>query len=497
MNGAPVRDVVIVGGGSAGWMSAAALATALASSDGRYRIRLVESEDIGSVGVGEATIPMIQRFNRFLGIDDTDFLRATHATFKLGIEFEGWGAPDGRYIHGFGRVGQDLAGVPFHQYWSAMRRQGRAAPLGDYTLSCAAARAGKFRHADPALGDSPLADVAHAYHFDATAYAGYLRQLATRRGVARTEGRIVGVERAPDGAVAALRLASGARVAGDLFVDCSGFRALLLGETLGVPFEDWSHWLPCDRALAVPCEPAAALPPLTRASARRAGWQWRIPLRHRTGNGHVFCSAHLGEDEAAATLLAHLDGRPLAEPRLIRFTTGRRRVAWERNVVAIGLAGGFLEPLESTSLHMIQTAIARLIDFFPDAGFARADVDEFNRQAAFEAERIRDFIILHYHLNTREEPFWRACAALEVPDTLRRKIDLYRSHGRLVRNGDELFAETGWLQVFEGQGLRPERDHPLAALRGADETAVYLEGVRGVIGNCVRAMPAHADYLRG
>jgi tryptophan halogenase len=497
MNGGPVHDIVIVGGGSAGWMSAAALATALASPDGRYRIRLVESEEIGSVGVGEATIPMIQRFNRFLGIDEEAFLRATHGTFKLGIEFEGWGAPGQRYIHGFGRVGQNLADVPFHQYWLAMRRQGRAAPLGDYALACAAARAGRFRHPDPALGASPLADVAYAYHFDAAAYAGYLRTLATERGVERTEGRIVEVERAPDGGVAALRLADGARIAGELFLDCSGFRSLLLGQTLGVPFEDWSHWLPCDRALAVPCEPAGPLLPLTRSSARRAGWQWRIPLRHRTGNGHVFCSAHMGEDEAAATLLANLDGRALAEPRLIRFRTGRRKLAWERNVVAIGLAGGFLEPLESTSLHMVQTAIARLIEFFPDAGFAQADIDAYNRQSAFEAERIRDFIILHYHQNGRDEPFWRACAAMAIPDSLRRKIELYRSHGRLLRDGDELFAETGWLQVFEGQGLRPLRDHPLAGLRDADAVAAYLDGVRDVVGNCVRAMPAHEDYLRG
>ena len=492
----PLRDVVIVGGGSAGWMSAAALATALAARDGRYRIRLVESDAIGTVGVGEATIPMIQRFNRFLGIDETDFLRATHGTFKLGIEFDGWGAPGQRYIHGFGRIGQDLAGVPFHQYWLAMRRQGRAAPLGDYTLACAAGRAGRFAHPDPALGDSPLAAIAHAYHFDAGAYAGFLRTLAEGRGVERIEGHIAGVERAHDGNVAALRMDGGARVAGDLFIDCSGFRSLLLGETMAVPFDDWSHWLPCDRALAVPCAPAGPLLPLTRASARRAGWQWRIPLQHRTGNGHVFCSAHMGEDEAAAILLANLDGGALAAPRLIKFTTGRRRRAWEGNVVAIGLAGGFMEPLESTSLHMVQTAIARLIEFFPDAGLAPADIAEFNRQATFEAERIRDFIILHYHRNGRsEEPFWRACAAMDIPDTLRRKLDLYRAHGRLVRDADELFAEAGWLQVFEGQGVRPQRDHPLAALREADDVAAYLAGVREVVGNCVEALPDHGAYL--
>jgi tryptophan halogenase len=493
MNAAPLREIVIVGGGTAGWMSAAALATAL---DGRYRIRLVESDDIGTVGVGEATIPMIHRFNQFVGIQEADFLRATHGTCKLGIEFVGWGDEDARYIHGFGRVGQQLAGVPFHQHWGRMRRLGRAGPLDDYTLASAAARAGRFARPDPSLGDSPLADIAYAYHFDASAYARYLRQLATRRGVERIEGKIVGATLAADGKVDTLVLEDGRRIGGQLFIDCSGFRALLIGETLGTPFEDWSHWLPCDRAWAVPCERADPLLPLTRSTARRAGWQWRIPLQHRTGNGHVFSSAHMSEDEAAAILLAGLDGAPLGEPRLLKFRAGRRSVAWKRNVVAMGLAGGFLEPLESTSIHLVQSAIARLIEFFPDAGFHPADIAEYNRQSAFEAERIRDFIILHYHLNRRtDSAFWRDCAAMAVPDTLRDKMALYRAHGRLVRIDNELFAEAGWLQVFEGQGLHPERQHPLAALRSEAETEAYLAGVREVVGNCVRAMPPHAEFI--
>jgi tryptophan halogenase len=493
MNTGLLREIVIVGGGTAGWMCAAALATAL---DGRYRIRLVESDEIGTVGVGEATIPMIHRFNQFVGIQEADFLRATHGTCKLGIEFVGWGDADARYIHGFGRVGQQLAGVPFHQHWGRMRRMGRAGPLDDYTLASAAARAGRFARPDPSLGDSPLADFAYAYHFDAGAYARYLRQMASARGVERVEGKIAGAMLDTAGNVATLALEDGRRIEGQLFIDCSGFRALLIGETLGTPFEDWSHWLPCDRAWAVPCERAEPLLPLTRSTARRAGWQWRIPLQHRTGNGHVFSSAHMSEDEAAAILLAGLDGAPLGDPRLLKFRAGRRTLAWTRNVVAMGLAGGFLEPLESTSIHLVQSAIARLIEFFPDAGFHPADLAEYNRQSAFELERIRDFIILHYHLNRRtDSTFWRDCAAMPVPDSLRHKMDLYRAHGRLVRIDNELFAEAGWLQVFEGQGLHPERQHPLAALRSEAETEAYLAGVREVIGNCVQAMPAHAEFI--
>jgi tryptophan halogenase len=497
MNETLLREIVIVGGGSAGWMCAAALAAGLSiEPGGRYRIRLVESEDIGTVGVGEATIPSIQRFNQFVGIEEGEFLRATHGSFKLGIEFKGWGEAGSHYVHGFGRVGQQLAGLPFHQYWNRMRSLGRAAPLGDYAIACMAARAGRFARPDPSLGDSPLADIAYAYHFDAGAYARYLRTLAERRGVERIEGKIAGAVLGADGNVEALALEDGRRVEGQLFLDRSGFRSLLLGEALGTPFEDWSHWLPCDRALAVPCEAAGPLLPLTGSTARGAGWQWRIPLQHRTGNGHVFSSAHMSEDEAASILLAGLDGAPLAEPRLLKFKAGRRSQAWKRNVVAIGLAGGFLEPLESTSIHMVQTAIARLIEFFPDSGFHAADVAEYNRQSAFEWERVRDFIVLHYHLNRRtDSSFWRDCAAMAIPDTLRHKMELYRAHGRLVRIDNELFADAGWLQVFEGQGLRPERQHPLAELRSEAETEAYLAGVREVVGNCVRAMPSHRGVI--
>ena len=492
-----LQDIVIVGGGTAGWMAAAALSTVLRD---RYRIRLVESDEIGIVGVGEATIPMIQRFNRVLGIDENEFLRETQGSFKLGIEFVNWGRVGDRYMHGFGRVGQDLWTVPFDQYWHRLRALGRAAPLEAYSITRMASLANKFMPARPDIENSPLADINYAYHFDASLYARYLRRLAEQRGVVRIEGKVTHATRRGEGAnpghIDAVVLESGQRVEGELFIDCSGFRGLLIEQELKTGYEDWTHWLPCDRALAVPCESVSPLTPYTRSTAHRAGWQWRIPLQHRTGNGHVYCSRFVSDDEAAATLLAHLDGKPLADPRLIRFTTGMRRKIWNENVVAVGLASGFLEPLESTSIHLIQSAIQQLIDFFPDRGFDAADIDEFNRNSRFHYERIRDFIILHYHVNQRDDaPFWRACADMSIPAALQEKIDLFKSHGRILRFNNELFTEVGWLQVMEGQNLRPQRHHPLAALQDEQATVDYLESVRDVIAKCVEVMPDHAQYI--
>ncbi|RZL40475.1 MAG: tryptophan 7-halogenase [Rubrivivax sp.] len=497
MNSALIQDIVIVGGGTAGWMTAAALSTVLR---GRYRIRVVESDEIGTVGVGEATIPMIQRFNRIIGLDENEFLRATGGTFKLGIEFVNWGRIGDRYMHGFGRLGQDLWTVQFEQYWHRMRKLGRAQPLEQYCLARMAALANKFMPPRSDLGNSPLGEIAYAYHFDASLYARYLRGLSEQRGVVRTEGKVTHATRRGEGAhaghVDAVVLEGGERIAGDLFIDCSGFRGLLIEQTLQTGFEDWTHWLPCDRALAVPCESAVPLTPYTRSTAHRAGWQWRIPLQHRTGNGHVYCSRYVSDDEAAATLLANLDGKPLADPRPIRFQTGMRKLAWKENVVAVGLAGGFMEPLESTSIHLIQSAIQQLIDFFPDRGFNADDIAEFNRSSRFHYERIRDFVILHYHLNQRDDSaFWQDCAHMSVPDSLQEKLDLYRSHGRVVRRDNELFAEVGWIQVMEGQNLLPERFHPLAELPDEQATADYLEGVRQVIAKCVDFMPDHAAYI--
>ena len=490
----PIQTIVIVGGGTAGWMSATALATVL---KGSHRIRLVESDEIGIIGVGEATIPHIASFNRILGIDEDAFLRATQGTFKLGIEFVNWGRLGDRYMHGFGRVGQDLWTVPFDQYWRKMRKLGRAAPLEQYSITRMASKAGRFQPPRADLPNSPLGEIAYAYHFDAALYARHLRGIAESRGVQRVEGRIVQVHQRPaDSHVTAVQLESGRQVAGELFIDCSGFRGLLIEQTLKTGYEDWTHWLPCDRALAVPCEPVPQPTPYTRSTAHRAGWQWRIPLQHRIGNGHVYCSAHVSDDEAAATLLANLDGRPLADPRPIRFATGMRRKLWNANVVAVGLASGFLEPLESTSIHLIQSTIQQLIDFFPSRAFRQTDIDAFNRRARFQFERIRDFIILHYHLNQRSDaPFWQACAHMAIPDTLAEKIALYRSSGRTLRVDNELFTEVAWLQVMEGQNLEAESYHPLADLIDPDQTQAYLDSVREVIAKCVQTMPTHAEFI--
>ena len=495
-----IRDIVIVGGGTAGWMTAAALSKTLrleAGSEEPYRILVVESDEIGIVGVGEATIPMIQRFNQVLGIDEDEFLRQTQGTFKLGIEFVNWGRLGETYMHGFGQIGQDLWTVGFDQYWHKLAGLGQVDDLQPYSISRAAAKAGKFMRADAALGNSPLAEIAHAFHFDASLYARYLRRLSEAAGVQRIEGRVVDWQlREGDGHVQALRLQDGRHVEGELFIDCSGFRGLLIEQALKTGYEDWTHWLHCDRAMAVPCAPAGDPLPYTRATARGAGWQWRIPLQHRIGNGLVYSSQHLSDDEAAATLLANLDGEPLADPRPLRFTTGMRRLGWNRNVVAVGLASGFMEPLESTSIHLIQTAIARLLTFFPDRGFAAADRDEYNCQTRAEYESIRDFLILHYHQTQRDDTsFWRQCRTMAVPASLQRKLALYRSRGRIVRENNELFAEVAWLQVMQGQGLRPQGHHALVELIALPEVEAYLAEVRAVIENCVAVMPTHAEFI--
>ena len=495
MQNEPIKDIVIVGGGTAGWMTAAALSTVL---NGRYNIRLVESDEIGIVGVGEATIPMIQRFNRVVGIDENEFMRETMGSFKLGIEFVNWGKLGDRYMHGFGRLGQDLATVPFDQYWHKMRRLGKAAPLGEYSITRMAANANRFMPARFDVPNSPLRDITYAYHFDASLYAKYLRKLSESRGVVRIEGKIKrATMREPDGHIDAVELENGTRVEGELFIDCSGFRSLLIEQTLETGYEDWTRWLPADRALAVPCESAPAITPYTRSTAHTAGWQWRIPLQHRTGNGHVYCSRFISDDEAAATLLANLDGKALADPRLIKLQTGMRKLAWNRNVVALGLASGFLEPLESTSIHLIQSGIQRLIDFFPDRGWSAVDRDEYNRQSRFDYERIRDFIILHYHLNQRTDaPYWVECANMAIPDSLRHKMDMYRAHGRVVRVDNELFSEVGWVHVFEGQHMPLDSYHPLVDTQAEEDIAEYLESVRDVIAKCVGVMPTHDEYIR-
>ena len=489
-----IQNVVIVGGGTAGWMTAAALSKLLKN---KINITVVESEEIGTVGVGEATIPMIQRFNQVLEIDENEFMRETQATFKLAIEFVNWGKLGDRYMHGFGRIGQALGTVPFEHYWRKLHQAGQVGDLADYSITRAAAAKGRFMRPVTDAGNSPLAEIAYAFHFDASLYARYLRKYSEGRGVTRIEGRIVDAKLSGlSGRVESVQLADGRAVPGDLFIDCSGFRGLLIEQVLHTGYEDWSHWLPCDRAIAVPCESSPQLLPYTRSTAHAAGWQWRIPLQHRIGNGHVFSSRFMAEAEAERILLENLDGKPLAQPRTLKFVTGMRRQAWNRNVVSMGLASGFMEPLESTSIHLVQTAIARLIDFFPTQDFDQADIDEYNRLSRFEYERIRDFLILHDHVNQRDDSaFWRYCREMSVPDTLAAKIELYQRNGRIVREGAELFAEVGWLQVMHGQNLKAQGYHPLTDLVDEAETDAYLKSVREVIANCVEVMPSHEEFI--
>lgn len=488
------RRLVVVGGGTAGWMTAAALGRFL---DRDWSVTLVESDAIGTIGVGEATIPMIRNFNVQLGIDEAEFIAATNGSYKLGIEFVGWGRPDSRYIHAFGLIGRSLGIVPFQHYWLRGKAEGLASDFGDYVLNNVACHENRFAHVQRAP-DSPLPPMPYAYHFDATAYAAFLRRYAEARGVVRHEGKIERVELdGESGDVAAVHLEDGSSVAGDLFVDCTGFRGLLIEDALQSGWTDWSHWLPCDRAIAVQCESVAPLTPYTRSTAHSAGWQWRIPLQNRTGNGHVFCSAHMEEDEARDILLANLDGAPVGEPRTIRFTTGTRKQVWNRNVIAIGLSSGFLEPLESTSIHLIQTGIQRLLDYLPVSGFGDADRSNFNRRAAYEMERIRDFIILHYHANLREgQPFWDAMRAMDIPDTLAEKLGMFRSGGKIIRDQDELFDVPGWAQVMLGQGVEPQGWHPVADNLSREQLGQFLETIKGAYQRDVARMPPHGDYVR-
>jgi tryptophan halogenase len=489
-----VTEIVIVGGGTAGWMTAAALSKVLNRS---YSIRLVESDEIGTVGVGEATIPMIKLFNNALDLDENEFVRETMGSFKLGIEFVNWGRLGDSYIHGFGKIGQDLGLVAFYQYWLKMQQAGKAAPLDDYSINTAAARDNKFMRAVNDRPNSPLADIAYAYHFDAGLYARFLRRYAEARGVIRTEGKVASVEQHPEnGFVAAITLDSGERIPGQLFVDCSGFRGLLIEQTLQTGYIDWTHWLPCDRAVAVPCARSQPLTPYTRSTARTAGWQWRIPLQHRVGNGHVFSSRFISEDEATGMLMANLEGEALAEPRVLRFVTGKRRKFWNRNVVAVGLASGFMEPLESTSIHLIQSSIARLTAFFPHGGFDEADIDEFNAHSDFEFDKIRDFLILHYHATERDDtPFWNYCRTMDVPESLKRKMELFLSNGRIFREANELFAEPSWVQVMHGQRMAPRGYHALVDVYPEEKIAEYMQNIRGVIANCIRVMPTHEQFI--
>ena len=492
----PIRKVVIVGGGTAGWMAAAALSKIMGPFPG-LEIELIESEAIGTVGVGEATIPQINLFNAMLGIDENEFVRETHATYKLGIEFVDWTRIGHRYVHPFGFYGLDMAGIEFHHHWLKGRTIGDASELDEYAIGAVAGKAGKMARPARDNPKSPLSKIGYAFQFDAGRYARYLRGRAERQGVTRTEGRIISVERdGESGFVTAVVLESGVRVEGELFVDCSGFRALLIGQELGVPFVDWNHWLPCDRAIAIPCTLGGAHEPLTRSTARPAGWQWRIPLQHRIGNGHVYCSAHMSDDEATALLLANLDGEPLAEPNRLRFTAGHRARAWEKNVVALGLASGFLEPLESTAIHLVQTGIARLMTLFPTRDFGGREIERYNAQSVQDYVDIRDFLVLHYCATTRDDTaFWDYCRNLEPPEGLAEKLAMFRSSGRIFREHNELFTETSWLSVLVGQGIEPGGYHPAADLLPDEETLTRLRHIREVVAKTAEQMPTQDEFL--
>src|SRR4249919_1693885 len=491
-----IRDIVIVGGGTAGWMAAAAFARTLGAD---YRIRLVESEAIGIVGVGEATVPHLKAFNNLLLIDETEFIRKVQGTFKLGIQFNDWGRIGDSYIHGFGtQIGQPLGLLPFQQFWLKARQLGAAGDIGAYSLNTLAAPRGKFMvSASDVPPTSPLANIAYAYHFDAGLYAKYLRGYAEARGAVRHEGIISRVDLDPgDGYVQAVVLENGERIEGDLFIDCSGFRGLLIEEALHTGYDDFTHWLPCDRALAVPTQNVGPPTPYTRSTARAAGWQWRIPLQHRTGNGYVYSSAHVSDDEAAAVLLRNLDAPALGDPRPLRFTIGRRRKCWNRNVVALGLASGFMEPLESTSIHLVQSGISKLLNLFPRQGISEVLVDRYNAQLAFEFDRIRDFLVLHYHATERDDSaFWRQCRDMSVPPELQATIDLFRDSGRFFRNADEMFAEISWVQVMLGQGIMPKAYHPLVDQVADADMYRFIEGVGQTIARCVDAMPDHQAFI--
>ncbi len=488
-----IGTVVVLGGGTAGWMAATALAKTLGR---RVAVTLVESDEIGIVGVGEATIPTIHWFNELIGLDEGAFLAATRASFKLGIEFVGWGHPGDRYFHPFGTYGVPLPGVPFHHRWLKARAEGFTRDLSAFSLATQLAAAGRFSRptSDPR---SILSTLGYAYHFDAGLYARHLRGIAEAAGVVRVEGKVASVEQDGEtGFVRALVTERGERLAGDLFVDCSGFRGLLIEETLHAGYDDWSHWLPCDRAVAVPSANAGPLPPFTRATARAAGWQWRIPLQHRTGNGYVYSSAFLDDDAARATLLANLEGAPLAEPRVIRFKTGRRRKVWDRNVVAIGLASGFLEPLESTSIHLIQSGIAKLLSLFPDRDCDPALAARFNAVFAADMDNIKDFLILHYHAtHGRDDPLWRYTRDMALPDSLRAKEAHFRASGRLMLETDELFREASWLAVLRGQGIEASDYAPVADTLDATVNLTMLKQLDALIARAVPTLPTHAAAI--
>ncbi len=493
MSKTKVSNIVVVGGGTAGWISAALLTKILGN---QVKITLIESDKIGIIGVGEATIPPMINFNNALGINENDFLKATKATIKLGIQFENWNEPDSKYMHAFGGVGKNFPFCDFHHFWLNSKKMGLESNFWDFSVNYLAAMQGKFGKM-PTLEGTNIPGITYAYHFDAGLYAKFLREHCESQGVKRIEGIVEHVALDENtGNVQTLTLDSQEVIKGDLFIDCSGMRGLLIEQALNTGYEDWSHWLPCDRAMAMPTTSTTPIKPYTRSIAHEAGWQWQIPLQHRTGNGIVYSSRHLDDESAKKILMENVEGTSLAEPKLIKFKTGRRRKQWHKNVVAIGLSSGFLEPLESTSIHLIQTAVVRLVKHFPHNGIKQAEVDEFNRQSKDEVEKIRDFIILHYKLNQRNDSdFWRECQRMEIPETLMQKMALFKSSGKVFRDYEDLFTEIAWQQVMIGQGLIPDDVHPLSNQLSKEQLADLFDNLKVIIQRSVDKLPTHEEFL--
>jgi tryptophan halogenase len=482
-----ITKVVIAGGGTAGWMAAAALSKLLGKA---FDITVVESDQIGTVGVGEAAIPTLTAFHRLLGLNEQALMKATHATFKLGINFENWQQKNKTYMHGFGRVGKDCWAGEFQHFWLHGKQNNINADFSNYCFEIQAAKQNKFALAQKA-------GLNYSYHLDATLYAKFLREFAEQHGVNRIEGKIVGVNKhQQSGDIESITLENGQNIEGQLFIDCTGFVGLLIEKALNTGYEDWSHWLPNDSAVAVQTKTVNDPIPYTRSIAHDSGWQWQIPLQHRVGNGMVYCSKYLSDDDAKRTLLDNIDGEPLTQPRVIKFKTGRRRKGWNKNCVALGLSSGFLEPLESTSIHLIMSGILRLIRLFPFEGITQSAVNEYNLQLTTELTHIRDFIILHYKATERtDSPFWRHCKSMEIPQSLQQRLDLFKETGRVFTTEGELFRVDSWSQVMLGQGVYPEQYHKIAAIMKQHELEGFLGQIRATIANAVTALPSHQTFL--
>ena len=486
MSSKKVQNVVVVGGGTAGWTAAAAVAKLIGAN---LNVVLVESDAIGTVGVGEATIPPFRTLHRLLKIDEADFLSKVQGTFKLAIQFENWRANGHDYIHSFGVTGQGCWAAGFQHFWLKARALGFGEDYSCYAPELMAAKAGRF-------GLLQQDALSYAYHIDATSYAGLLRQQAEQDGVTRIEGKIVDVHQTESGDISEVVLESGKVVEGDLFIDCSGFVSLLLGKALGTEFEDWTHWLPCDRAIAVQTEAVGEPIPYTRSIARESGWQWRIPLQTRVGNGLVYCSEFMSDDEARNNLLENIEGAVIKEPRVLRFRTGQRAKHWNRNCIGLGLAAGFLEPLESTSIHLIQRGVLRLLQMFPYSGITHSDREEFNRQMDEEFRYVRDFIILHYHVTERtDSEFWRRCRSMDIPDSLQHRLDLFRATGLVFEAEKDIFRENSWVQVMLGQGIEPESYHPIVDMMNEKELRQFVQFQRQKVDNVLSQLPTHQDFI--